>query len=76
MLERLIVAKSTETPTCRCGSDMKWVETQVKAKDTAIKIFRCSSCEHEMRLMVWIDDDHQSDAPAHYLIPALPLWAA
>lgn len=62
MLERLIVAKSTETPTCRCGADMTLIDTQIKAKDTAIKIFKCSSCEHEMRLMVWIDDSNQPDS--------------
>ncbi len=64
MLERLIVAQSTEAPTCRCGSDMKLVETQVKAKDTAIKIFRCPGCDHEMRLMVWIAEDNETEAVA------------
>lgn len=55
VIERLLEPGSTELPICRCGIEMKLVagDRPPTTYETEIRIFRCSSCEHEMRLTVW-----------------------
>jgi len=56
IIERLLEPGSKELPTCRCGVEMKLVDQDRPAAathETEIRIFRCPTCEHEMRLTVW-----------------------
>jgi hypothetical protein len=56
--ERLLEAGSTELPDCRCGAEMNLVAIvpAVSDGDTEIRIFRCPSCSHELRLTAWRTD--------------------
>jgi hypothetical protein len=38
-------------------------KTERRSTDTVIKFFDCGKCGHEMRLMVWCDED-APDLPA------------
>jgi len=60
MIERLLEPGSTELPACQCGREMTLARLEAKADDTRLKIFECSACGREMRLMVW-DDDGPAD---------------
>jgi hypothetical protein len=53
MIERLLEPGSTELPACQCGCEMTLARLEAKADDTRLKIFECSACGREMRLMVW-----------------------
>jgi hypothetical protein len=55
MFERLLVPGSTERPTCRCGEVMEVasIERLSEGSDAAIRVYRCTTCSHEMRLTVW-----------------------
>src|ERR1041385_368425 len=57
-IERLLEPHSAETPECRCGNPMT-IEafTAVPGRaDCHVRIFKCSSCDHELRLTVWSAD--------------------
>ena len=56
MIERVLEPGSTELPGCKCGADMTLERVERKPNDTELKIFRCPSCRHEMRLMVWSEE--------------------
>ena len=51
-LENLLTPESTDTPECRCGAELRLDKTKPLA-DTEIRIFKCDTCQHELRLMVW-----------------------
>ena len=53
MLERLHEPGTTEIPGCVCGAQMDFERTKAADADTSIKVFRCSTCGHEMQLTVW-----------------------
>jgi hypothetical protein len=58
IFERLLAPDSTEGPECRCGEEMKivGVDALLNSIDAQIRIYKCPSCQHEMRLTVWMDD--------------------
>jgi hypothetical protein len=53
--ERLLAPGSTELPECRCGDEMQLERTDElpDSTDAQIRIYKCASCSHEMRLTVW-----------------------
>jgi hypothetical protein len=57
-IERLLVPGSTELPECRCGKEMQIasLDPLPKGSDACIRIYKCISCDHEMRLTVWASD--------------------
>jgi hypothetical protein len=57
-IERLLQPGSTDTPECRCRSSMtlRNVEQEKSVRDSAIKVFLCEACGHEMRLTVWAEN--------------------
>jgi hypothetical protein len=60
-IERLLVPGATELPDCRCGREMALASTeQTHPNDAEIRIYKCSECDHEMRLIVWLDPPLQS----------------
>ena len=56
--ERLLVPGCTELPVCRCGNEMHIasLDPPQEGSDAHIRIYKCSSCHHEMRLTVWAAD--------------------
>jgi hypothetical protein len=55
--ERLLEAGSTELPDCRCAAEMNLMAIVPTAGgDTEIRIFRCPTCSHELRLTAWRND--------------------
>ena len=54
-IERLLEPGSIEMPLCRCGLAMRLASgvRPVATHETEIRIFRCSVCDHELRLTVW-----------------------
>jgi hypothetical protein len=56
MIERALELGSPDLPVCQCKAEMDLVTTEKKGRDIQLKIFRCSSCQHEMRLMVWSEE--------------------
>ena len=56
--ERLLTRDCTELPTCRCGKEMQIasVDPLPERGDAQIRIYKCLSCHHEMRLTVWATD--------------------
>jgi hypothetical protein len=63
MIERLLEPDSTAVPACKCGADMALSRMENRADDIQLKIFRCSSCSHELRLMVWSEETLNADRP-------------
>ena len=55
--ERLLVPGSTDLPDWECGTEMSAHRRELggSARDTEIRIYRCASCQHELRLTVWIE---------------------
>jgi hypothetical protein len=55
MFERLLEPGCTESPACQCGEDMDIASIEVlpEGSDAAVRVYRCSGCEREMRLTVW-----------------------
>jgi hypothetical protein len=60
MIERLLMADSTEVPPCRCGVDMAFKSLTPRSVDVALKVFECPSCSSEMQLMVWLPQPLES----------------
>ena len=55
-IERLLAPGATELPDCRCGREMTLASTeQTNHNDAETRIYKCSECDHEMRLVVWLD---------------------
>jgi hypothetical protein len=56
--ERLLAPDSTEGPECRCGEEMQVerIDAVPDRTDAQIRIYKCSTCQHEMRLTVWASD--------------------
>ena len=45
---------SPDLPECRCGHEMKIARDELTVRtDAEIRIYKCSICQHEMRLTVW-----------------------
>ena len=42
---------------------MKLSRMESRADDIQLKIFRCPSCSHELRLMVWSEETLNADLP-------------
>jgi hypothetical protein len=57
LYERLLTPGSTELPECRCGEEMQiaGVDEVSDRTDAQIRIYKCSKCQHEMRLTIWAD---------------------
>ena len=57
-IERLLEPGNTELPDCICGKQMKvFSVTPVSERgDAYIRVYKCPSCQHEMRLTVWADE--------------------
>ena len=56
-LERVLAAGSTALPNCRCSAEMRLIiAVPMPGGDLEIRIFRCSDCNHELRLTVWHGD--------------------
>ncbi len=57
-IERLLVPGSTELPACHCGKEMQIasLDPLPERRDAHIRIYKCPSCHHEMRLTVWATD--------------------
>lgn len=54
--ERLLALGTSDLPECQCGAAMDVICVQPGSfSDTAIKVFRCPNCGHELRLTVWAD---------------------
>jgi hypothetical protein len=55
MFERLLEPGCTECPACQCGAtmDIASIEVLPEGSDAAVRVYRCSGCEREMRLTVW-----------------------
>lgn len=66
-IERVLSGGSAESPDCRCGSEMALaaVQASMDDSDTALRIYVCPACRHELRLMVWAEtpilDLHQGN---------------
>jgi hypothetical protein len=58
-IERLLEPENTGLPDCRCGKEMK-VFSRTPSPDRSdsytIRIYKCPSCQHEMRLTVWTEE--------------------
>jgi hypothetical protein len=54
-IEDLLEPGSTELPDCRCGKQMKVFsyDPLPDRRDVTIRVYKCPSCQHEMRLTVW-----------------------
>jgi hypothetical protein len=74
-IERLLMPNSTERPDCRCGAEMEFAAAERAGDGAEIRIYRCATCEHEMRLAVWIDAAFAKQA-AHDVSTALLRSAA
>ena len=57
-IERLLEPGTTELTDCMCGKQMKvFSVTPVSERcDAYIRVYKCPSCQHEMRLTVWTND--------------------
>jgi hypothetical protein len=45
---------SPDLPECRCGHEMQIARDELTDRtDAEIRIYKCSICQHEMRLTVW-----------------------
>lgn len=53
MYERLLELDSPDVPDCTCGREMKFVKTERKSEDAAVKHFSCDGCGRELMVMVW-----------------------
>jgi hypothetical protein len=55
MFERLLEPGCTESPACQCGEpmDIASIEVLPEGSDAAVRVYRCSGCDREMRLTVW-----------------------
>jgi len=53
--ERMLLAGSTEMPDCHCGAEMGLIRAESKSRDTEVRIYECSVCKHELRLMTWAE---------------------
>ncbi len=53
--ERLLEPGCTEVPACRCGAEMEIasIERLPEGCDADVRVYRCGTCDHEMRLTVW-----------------------
>ena len=51
--ERLVMPGSTELRECRCGSEMKIMKSVPIESEGELRTYRCTQCEHELRLMAW-----------------------
>jgi hypothetical protein len=56
--ERFLAPDCTEGPDCRCGEEMQiaGVDESPDRTDAQIRIYKCATCRHEMRLTVWASD--------------------
>ena len=56
--ERLLLPGSTERPDCRCGRQMtlfkSWYDTGQPKLER--RVYQCGSCNHELKLNVWLQD--------------------
>jgi hypothetical protein len=57
LYERLLTPGSTELPECRCGEEMQiaGVDEVPDRAEAQIRVYKCSTCRHEMRLTIWAD---------------------
>jgi len=58
LIEHWWKAGSQDVPDCRCGKRMKAFNTIPIGEpiDAHIRVYKCPSCQHEMRLTVWSAD--------------------
>ena len=53
--ERLLLPNSTEMPDCQCGVEMRHARSEQKSSDTEVRVYECTVCGHQLRLMVWTE---------------------
>lgn len=53
----MLVPGSADLPDCSCGSEMDLIaqEKVGNQSEAETRMYRCARCEHELRLMVWLD---------------------
>jgi hypothetical protein len=58
-VERLLEPGCTDLPECRCGKKMHFAHTVFLPDETTahIRVYACTSCDHQMRLTVWDSGD-------------------
>ena len=55
--ERLLEPGNTDLADCRCGKQMGVLAVRIsERRDAHIRVYKCPSCHHEMRLTVWAED--------------------
>ena len=55
--ERLLEPGNTDLPDCRCGMEMEVLAVRLsERRDAHIRVYKCPSCHHEMRLTVWDEE--------------------
>ena len=56
-IEDVLVGGSTERPDCPCGAEMQLSKSEPidQPSGTEIRIYECPVCQHELRLMVWVE---------------------
>ena len=66
VFERLLVPGSTELPDCRCGQEMRVAGfvPLPERPDTHIRVYKCGSCDHELRLTIWSVETPEGAMPA------------
>jgi hypothetical protein len=52
-----LLESAKELPACMCGKQMKVFKVTRLAEhtDSHIRVYKCATCQHEMRLTVWTD---------------------
>ena len=56
-IENLLEPGNTSLPDCVCHKQMKVFGMTPVSNDAYVRIYRCSSCQHEMRLTVWAETE-------------------
>jgi len=55
---QLLEPGNAELPDCICGKQIKVfsVPPASERRDSYVRVYKCPSCQHEMRVTVWSDD--------------------
>jgi hypothetical protein len=52
--KRVLAPPSSDLPDCRCGAEMPLIAVVTGPDgDSEVRIFRCTECNHELRLTIW-----------------------
>ena len=58
-IEDLLAPGSIEKPDYLCGTKMQLMKSgpMDKASGTDVRIYECPTCKHQLRLMVWLEEE-------------------